>query len=188
MSELIYPHGKRSTSDHNARAIRNFQNQVSSLIRTANLSPMQRQDPRMIDREVELVFVHQKATVEQRLNYWRQNQMSTDTMVWIGEQRKEEEIRRSEMQYQINAALRGYIPEGYELTQADLAYITPYAIARTGWAEDMVNFQAWAGTVLAPRLRQQARIVKEAAVSREESRQRSIELVNQSFKRPPSEW
>ena len=183
MSELIYPHGKRSAADHNARAIRDFQNQVSSLIRTANLSPTQRQDPKMLEREVAHVFVHQKSTAEQRLNYWRQNQMSPDTLAWVGEQKMAEEIRRAEMQTHINGALREFVPEGYELTQADLAYIAPYATAKTGYAEDVVEFRQWAGLVLAPRLRHQAAIAKANAIANEDARQRSSRMANESMRK-----
>ena len=60
--------------------LKRFRSRLSSLIRDANLTQRDRNDiDRVIDREVKRVFVDGKATMEERLNYWRNRRMADTT-------------------------------------------------------------------------------------------------------------
>lgn len=160
--------------------LKRFRSRLATLIDDASLSPNERDNiDRLIDREQKMVFVDCKATMDERLNYWKKRRMSDSTRSFVHGMREARE--RWDAQYLAPLVRWGVSlipPEGrsdiVEHQLWDIARAFSERRNREQFAVQM-DFRAYVQERFVPEVKNQLRsqILRELAV--EKARKESIE-------------
>ena len=171
------------------KAIRRFTNEVHSRIQRAGLSPNDRKNMgRVLEKEVNLVFIDQKATAEERLKYWEMRQMDPATAAFMAEQAMNTAKANAEQSHYMEQYVRSKLPGDHVLTAAEGRMLTENMNPGQGVAENMVTFMAWVDHAFIPQVMRGRRETAQREAAQAQSRKESIAKANESLKRPVSEW
>ena len=155
MSELILPFG--SSGGDQSSYIKSWVNRLRPLLTFANLSPAVRENlSGLIEDEVKMIFVDRKWDPEERLDYWRGNQISESTMRKNAEYQAIVMSDKQQADEWKDGIVRDAIPDGYTIDAEDAQYLS-VADKKFPRTSDVHNFHMFVQGVMVPRFRQKIR-------------------------------
>jgi hypothetical protein len=155
MSELILPFG--SSGGDQSSYIKSWINRLRPLLTFANLSQTDRDNlTGFVQDEVQKVFVDRKWDPEERLDYWRGNQISESTMQRNAEYQAIVMSDKQQADEWKDGIVRGAIPDGYTIDADDAQYLSA-ADKKFPRTTDVHNFNMFVQGVMIPRFYQKIR-------------------------------